>query len=464
MEMRARAVSVGVLASMVGLALLAPSAPAAPGTIKGTVAGPGTPDAGEGITAIRAVNAETGAIGATDYTAGRHDRWNLSVKPGPYAVGLAAIPFSGGKFIDRLLAFGGVKSRETEKLELKLKRRAHAAATTPRRFARGTSGIGDVSVPHPAIWIKRWDIQSSNPDLGVLSRGLSEMVVTDVAAFVGTAECPGVVVERARIQDVIDEINLQQLPAFDPSTAVRPRRLIRDNATVSGTLVESGGNVTLTATYTDHRPGHSRSETVSVQGSGESIFALEQLLAAKLREVICPAPIKHIEGIFNMSIDYGPVLTYAGNVKFDRIGPALFDGADGHYSVTTGQYTITASGRDLTGATGCQQSGSKQFAIPANSGSISVTGTEPEYLEPYTYDFVIAALSPDNTMDITLHGCPPGAEEYEGHVWSDFPVSGLDLSPPGEYVSDDGIEYSDSYTEIQGIATITQSWSFTGTP
>ena len=97
MEMRARAVSVGVLASMVGLALLAPSAPAAPGTIKGTVAGPGTPDAGEGITAIRAVNAETGAIGATDYTAGRHDRWNLSVKPGPYAVGLATISFSGGR-------------------------------------------------------------------------------------------------------------------------------------------------------------------------------------------------------------------------------------------------------------------------------------------------------------------------------------------------------------------------------
>ena len=131
MEMRARAVSVGVLASMVGLALLAPSAPAAPGTIKGTVAGPGTPDAGEGITAIRAVNAETGAIGATDYTAGRHDRWNLSVKPGPYAVGLAAIPFSGGKFIDRLLAFGGVKSRETEKLELKLKRKH--GPTPPRR-------------------------------------------------------------------------------------------------------------------------------------------------------------------------------------------------------------------------------------------------------------------------------------------------------------------------------------------
>ena len=466
MEMRARAVSVGVLASMVGLALLAPSAPAAPGTIKGTVAGPGTPDAGEGITAIRAVNAETGAIGDTDHTARRKDRWKLRVKPGPYAVGLATISFSGEESIDRLLAFGGVSSREKENVKLKLKRqsRAHAVARTPRRAARGLSGIGDVSVPHPAIWVKHWDIQSSNPDMQVLSKGLSDMLLTDLVAFLGTAECPGAVVERSRIQEVIGEINLQQIPAFDRNTAVRPGRLIRDNATVSGTLVESGDNVTLTATYTDHRPGHQRSETVSVQGPGASIFELEQLLAEKLRAVICPEPIRHIEGIFNMSFDYGPVLTYAGNVKFDRFGPALFDGADGHYSVTTGQYTITASGRDLTGATGCQQSGSKQFAIPANSGSISVTGTEPEYLEPYTYGFVIAAPSPGNTMDITLHGCPPGAEEYEGHVWSDFPVGGLDLSPPGEYVSDDGIEYSDSHTETQGSATITQSWSFTGTP
>ena len=270
------------------------------------------------------------------------------------------------------------------------------------------------------------------------------------------------VVERARIQEVINEINLQQLPAFDPTTRGRGR-LIRDNATISGTLVESGGNVTLTATYTDHRPGHSRSETVSVQGSGGSIFALEQLLAEKLRDVICPEPITHIEGIFNASIDDGPVLTYAGNVEFDRFGPALFEGAEGSYTVTTGQYTITLSGRDLTGATGCQQSGSKQFAIPANSGSISVTGTEPEHSEPYTYGFVISALSPDNTMDITLHSCPPGAEDYEEHVWSNYPV-GLDVSPPGTHVSDDGIEYADSHTETQGAATFTESWSFMGTP
>lgn len=466
MEMRARAVSVGALASMVSLALFAPSAPAAPGTIKGTVAGPGTPDGDEGITAIRAVNAETAAIGDTDHTSGRKDSWKLRVKPGPYAVGLATISFTGEESIDRLLAFGGVSSREKENVKLKLKRqpRAHAAAKTPGRAARGTSGIGDVSVPHPAIWVKQWDIQSSNPDWGVMSKGMSDMLVTDIVPFLGTAECPGVVVERSRIQEVINEINLQQLPAFDRSTRVRPGRLIRDNATVSGTLVESGGNLTITATYTDHRPGHTRSKTVSVQGPGESFFALEQLLAAKLREVICPEPIKHIEGTFNMSFDYGPVLTYAGNVKFDRFGPVLFGGAEGSYSVTTGQYTVTASGLDLTGATACHQSGSKQFAIPANSGSITVDGTEPEHLEPYAYSFGINALSPDNKMDITLHSCPPGAEDYEGHVWSDYPVGGLDMNPPGDYVSDDGVEYADSHTETQGSATITYGWSFTGTP
>jgi hypothetical protein len=445
---------------------MASPAAAATGTIKGTVAGPGTPNAGKGVTAVRAVNAETGAIGAADYTGGKRDRWKLRVSPGPYAVGLATVSFGGKKAINRLLAFGGVKSGETEKLKLKLKRkrRAHGAVTGSRRVARGASGIGDVTVPYLAIWIKEWEVQSQNPDFRVMRKGLSDMVLTDLNAFVGTAECPGAIVERARIREVINEIGIQQLPAFDPNTAVRPGRLIRDNATVSGTLVQSGDSMTLTATFTDRRPGRGRSKTVSVQGFADDIFGLEQKLIEKLRLVICPAPIKHIEGTFDMRFDYGPVFTYAGNVKFDRLGPAIFDGAEGFFTVTTGQYTVTASGNDVTGATGCKQSGSKQFAIPANSGSISVTEAEPDHLEPYTYNFGISALSPDNTMDITLHGCPPGAEEYEGHVWSDYPAGALDLTPPDTYVSEDGVEYTGSHTESAGGASVTQSWSFTGSP
>jgi hypothetical protein len=462
--MRARAISGGALAAVAALALFVPSASAATGTIKGTVAGPGTPDAGAGVTAIRAVNAETGVIGAADYTAGKRDRWKLSVKPGPYAVGLAAVPFEGGKVVDRLLAFGGVKAGETEKLKLKVKRKRRPRDAGPRAAARGASGFGDVTVPYPAIWVKAWNVQSEDPDFRVLAKGMDDMLATDLAAIVGTAECPGAIVEREHIRDVIDEINRQQLPAFDQSTAVRPGRLVRDNASLSGNLVQSGDTLTLTATYTDRRPGRNRTMTVSVTGPANDIFGLEQRLVEKLRPVICPAPIKHIEGTFNASISYGSVLTYTGNVAFDRIGPALFDGAEGTFLVTGGQYTITLSGLDLTGATGCQQSGSKQFEIGANSGSIDVFGTEPEHLDPYSYRLSVASVTPYNAMDITLHGCPPGAESYEGHVWSNYPIGGLSLNPPDTYISQDGIDFSGSHTETQGSATLAQSWSFTGTP
>ena len=76
--------------------------PAADATVKGTFAGPGLPDAGEGVTSVRAVNAATGVVGGTDYTSGKRDRWRLVVAPGPYALAAATVPFGGGKQVDRL--------------------------------------------------------------------------------------------------------------------------------------------------------------------------------------------------------------------------------------------------------------------------------------------------------------------------------------------------------------------------
>jgi hypothetical protein len=158
------------------------------------------------------------------------------------------------------------------------------------------------------------------------------------------------------------------------------------------------------------------------------------------------------------------VVSTAGTVEFDRFGPALSDGAEGTFNVTGGQYTVTLSGLDITGSTGCQQRGSKRFAIPPNSGGLTAFGTGPTRLEPYTYTLGVNALSPANTMDVTLHSCPPGAESYEGHVWSNYPVGGVSLNPPATYVSDDGITFSGSHTENQGPATLSQSWSLTGSP
>ena len=414
---------------------------------------------------MRAVNAKTGVVGGADFTGGKRDRWRLRLAPGPYAIGAAAIPFSGGKLVERLVAFAGLRSGESEQLKLKLKlkrkgRGARRQASVARRAAppRVAEGFGDVDVDYPAIWVKEWEIESPDPDRGVLRKGISDMIITDLVARL---DCEAVVVERARIAEVISEQRLQQLPGFDPATAVRQGRLVRDNASVTGTFTEAGGQITISATYVDRRTG--RSQTVSVQGSGEALFDLVEQLGAKLAEVICQGTINQIAGTFDMRIDTGSVFTYAGNVTFTRSTPAIFGGATGTYGVSAGQYTVTASGRDVTGATGCQQSGSKQFALPAGSGSIDVYSNQPTNLEPYEYGFSVIAGGFADTMDITLHSCPPGAEDYEGHVWSNYPVGALDVGPSTTHISENGIDYAGSQSESGGGASLHQNWSFIGT-
>ena len=461
---RLAAGAAAALATVATLALGAPPAGAAPATLKGTVVGPALPDSGQGVASVRAIEAKTGVVGGADFTAGKRDRWRLRISPGAYALDAATVPLAGGKVVDRLVAFARARSGKTEKLKLRLKRkrkRAHHRATR-RAPARVAEGFGDVDVGYPAIWVKQWEIQSPNPDLGVLRKGMVNMLITDlVAGFGETPGCDAVIVERERIDEVINEQRLQQLPGFDPGTAVRQGRLIRDNASVTGTLTEAGGQITMSATYSDRRTGRTR--TVNVQGPGEALFDLEQKLAAKLVEVICHDTINEIAGTFDIEIDTGSIFTYAGNVTFTRFTPAIFGGATGTYKVSSGQYTLTASGRDVSGATACRQSGSKQFTIPAGTGSIDVFSNEPTYLEPYEYGFSVAAGGPSSTMDITLHGCPPGAEEYEGHVWAGWPVGGLALSTNRTYISDDGIDYAGSHSEGFGGASFEQNWSFTGT-
>lgn len=174
--------------------------------------------------------------------------------------------------------------------------------------------------------------------------------------------------------------------------------------------------------------------------------------------------INRIAGTFDVETDFGSVFRWAGNVAFNRTSPAIFGGASGFFFVGGGQYTVTASGMDFSGATGCQQSGSQQFSLPPNSGNISVSGTGTTQVAPYEYSFNInAGGGPSDTMDITLHSCPPGAESYEGYVWQDIQVPPLDAHSEGQAISADGIGYAGSYSENQGGATFAQSWSFTGT-
>ena len=445
------------LVTLAALGAVPVTASAADGTVKGTVVGPGTPGAGEGVTVIRAVNAETGVVGGADYTGGKRDSWGLSVPPGPYALGATTVPFGGGKLIEKLLAFVEARSGKTEKVKLRLKRkRRHHRPAALQSGARVAEGFGDVDVDYPAIWVKEFDVQSSNPDLGVLRKGMAEMLITDLVAGFGERDCDAVVVERARIQDLINEQKLQQLPGFDQSSAVRPGRLIRDNASVTGTITESGGQVTITAQYTDRRTG--RTKSVTVQGPGESIFDLEQELAQKLLDAICDPLPDAFEGTFDgMLQNAEETVSWSGTVTYERLRPPDPDGEQCEatetacYKSVGGSVTWRVS--TTPGATCSNSAGPKTAAIPAGLGFISMDpagGDSPGYA---------GHLGGPGDSVTGMRQCPNQPPEQvlyhlEGCCFStNFGI------PWGNYALDAGWRLQGTWQDDAGL---TSNWDLTG--
>ena len=436
-------------------------ATAAPATVKGTVAGPGLPDAGEGVAAVRAINAETGVIDAADYTGGRRDSWRLSVAPGPYVLGAGTAPFEGGKLVDRLVAFVDANSGDTEtlKLRLKPKRRNHSAA--PRRAARGASGFGDVAVDYPALWVQEWDIQSTDSDHGVLRKGMAEMLITDLSAGLGSPDCPGAVLERAHIRDVISEQVRQQLPGYDPGTRVRQGRLIIDNGTVSGRLTASGGNMTLTSTYTDRRHGR-RSRTVSVEGPVESFFSLEQQLAQKLLAVICSDGLPRIYGgtISGSSADTETIRSWYGTVTFERIEPPdpRAEQCDGRgvacYELALS--TVTWETHSAPGAECTHQSGPKTVSAPPGSGMLTVDASGSE-TPGYSGGFGALDMAPGTQQ------CGADPPEDQTYILTDCCMATNSGTPWGDYGENGGINLRGTRTTNSGPSyTVTHTWDLTG--
>jgi hypothetical protein len=448
------------------LAFVPAAASAADSTVKGTVAGPGTPDAGEGVTAVRAVNAETGAIGGADYTAGKRDGWSLTVAPGPYAMGATTVPFGGGKLIEKLLAFVEARSGKTETVKLKLKRkRRHHHSAAARPAPRVAEGFGDVTVPYPAIWVKQFDVQSQNPELGVMRKGMAAMLTTDILAALGTPDCPGVVVERDRIDEVINEQRLQQLPGFDQGSAVPRGHLIRDNASVSGTISESGGHAVITATYTDRRPGHSRTKTVAVQGPAENIFDLEQQLAQKLIEVICSdgLPDTYSGSFDGRSADSEMTRTWSGTVTYERVKPP--DPQAGYcasagvacYNVAHGSVTWQVS--TTPGAMCTYQSASQTDTISPGYGAITVEASgsdQPGYgggltANAYAPGTIQCGSSNPGSARLALQDCcwATPAQSDPGSPWTVFAENG-------------GWILQGTRSGTGGGTAFTYSWNLTG--
>jgi len=170
--------------------------------------------------------------------------------------------------------------------------------------------------------------------------------------------------------------------------------------------------------------------------------------------------INHISGTFNSTYNVsGSILTTTGNATYDRQIPTVYDGASGTYFLTSGEMTITASGKDSV-MPSCQQSGSKHVTLGDGYGNAEVTSTVfGSFAPPYTYFMNATPLGPGSVVEITRSNCANPSDNGPGVVI--FQTPGL-ANQGGPQQSPDGIVYDGSMTDTQSMVTFTQSWSFRG--
>ncbi|HEY5219913.1 MAG TPA: tetratricopeptide repeat protein [Gemmatimonadaceae bacterium] len=82
----------------------------------------------------------------------------------------------------------------------------------------------------------------SDSTLRPLSRGLAELLTTDLARSPKLT-----VVERERVQALIDEVNLQQSGATDSSTGVRAGKMLQAGRLIAGGIEQSGTDIRVDA-------------------------------------------------------------------------------------------------------------------------------------------------------------------------------------------------------------------------
>jgi hypothetical protein len=151
------------------------------------------------------------------------------------------------------------------------------------------------------------------------------------------------------------------------------------------------------------------------------------------------------------------VQQWSGSVKFHRL--AVFEGEE-FFTVTAGDVSITLSGIDGSGLTGCHQSGSTQ--APLEGGGMTVTPVGPEGGPPYEYDIQLT-MPYMSVKGTRVASCPKAAQEagYEGSSFDAFPAWRLNVE--GQE-SADGLSFVGSREETISTATYKEYWTLHGKP
>lgn len=169
----------------------------------------------------------------------------------------------------------GVKDQITARLAVLARRETEAAAKQAIARERELSSTpGSVTT----IAVMPFTFSGRDTSLKPLERGFAELVSTDLSRVSALT-----VVDRANLQAILGEINLQQSGATEAGTGVRVGRLLRAGTIVGGSISQlPGERLNATALATNVQSSAVMGAGASDQQPLDQLFTLEKNLVLKL--------------------------------------------------------------------------------------------------------------------------------------------------------------------------------------
>ena len=129
-----------------------------------------------------------------------------------------------------------------------------------------------------------FDNHTRDPELEVLGKGIADMMITDLARLEGLK-----VVERARLQEIIGELEVQQTEFFDPATAQRIGKLLGATHAVTGAITTYAPQMRIDIRLVDVSTAQI-DLTDSVAGDKNEFFTLQEELSTKFTTALGQEP------------------------------------------------------------------------------------------------------------------------------------------------------------------------------
>jgi tetratricopeptide (TPR) repeat protein len=161
----------------------------------------------------------------------------------------------------RLVALSRVEMRAAAKSAIANEGRIASEASNPR-----------------AVAVLPMTFSGTDQSLAPLSRGMADLLITDLARSPDLQ-----LLERDRVQAMIDEIALSQSGRADAATSLRAGKLVRASRVVQGAITQTGTrNLTVNAAVVTVSTSQQQGKDVTSSDALEQIFAIEKTLALGL--------------------------------------------------------------------------------------------------------------------------------------------------------------------------------------